>query len=438
MKNLPQTLCVATVVAVSVIFSPLVKAVSDEDFNTLKSEVDQMNKKMQEQEQTNQQDKEKIQDLEKQLDATQKVADDAQQKAEAAQPPPSPPPSATHNFMMVGDAEFQFGRTTGQHGTFAQTDFAPVFLYRANDNILFEAGFDFVLQNGGLPDGGTNTSVSLTFAQLDYLYNDYVTLVAGEMLLPLGTYTERNAGWLNKIPDSPLARNFLPSTSPGVQLRGSVPIGESGQQVTYSIYGVNGPSAVDGVSGNSTTLNSAGNQIPNLDLGGNAGDTSNPHDPTGGGRLGWLYVFKPHYDFEIGASGQSGVWDNASHRGFTAAVADASLHIGSDFELKGEYIRTWEGTDDLGTIRPNGWWVQGAYKLSGLNIEAPLINNVELVGRYDAADDGLGTKTDRYTAGGIYYFTNTFLFEGDYEFLNSTGPNALPSSDLILQLSYGF
>jgi hypothetical protein len=31
---------------------------------------------------------------------------------------------------------------------------------------------------------------------IDYLLNDYVTVVAGDMIQPLGTYTERSAGWL--------------------------------------------------------------------------------------------------------------------------------------------------------------------------------------------------------------------------------------------------
>ena len=106
--------------------------------------------------------------------------------------------NALHNFTMVGDAEVQFGQAKGQHGTFALADFAPIFLYRANDNILFEAGFDVTLQNNtdtsGTPNGGSSTSVSMSFGQLDYLLNDYVTVVAGYMVLPLGTYSERAAG----------------------------------------------------------------------------------------------------------------------------------------------------------------------------------------------------------------------------------------------------
>jgi len=53
-------------------------------------------------------------------------------------------------------------------------------------------------------------------------------------------------------------------------------------------------------------------------------------------------------------------------------------------------------------------------------------------------NDNLGTKTDRITAGFVYYLTNTLLFEGDYEWLHSRGPAALPSNQFVVQLSYGF
>ncbi len=58
------------------------------------------------------------------------------------------------------------------------------------------------------------------------------------------------------------------------------------------------------------------------------------------------------------------------------------------------------------------------------------------MGRYDSLHDGFGNKTQRYTAGFIYYITNTLLFEGDYEFLHSNDPSQV--DQLILQLSYGF
>ncbi len=421
-------------------------AVTDEDFNALKKIVQQLGDKVQKLEQVHdqdqqvhQQDQQKIQQLQQQLGVTQQFATNAVQKAEAAaqvQPVHPVPPSAmsaTHNFTMVGDAEVQFGKVQGNHSAFALADFAPIFLYRAGDNVLFEAGFDITLQNNAPGSAGATTSVGLSFAQLDYLWNDYVTVVAGDMVLPLGTYSERAAGWLNKIPDDPLARGILPGSGIGVQLRGAVPVGQRGQMLTYSAYGVNGPGSADG-TGNASALDLDGNVGIRSD-----GVMANLHgNPSGGGRLGWFMPLKPHYDLELGVSGQSGEWDNAGNRLWSSAVLDAALHISPYFEAKGEFINTWVDTDDLGKIHPRGWWVQAAYKLAGLNLNVPHLSNLELVTRYDNLNDAMGTKTDRFTAGYVYYFSNTLLFEGDYEWLHSRGPASLPSNELIFQLSYGF
>lgn len=423
-------------------FTPNAPAmITDADFKTLKDMVEKQGQTLEQLQKTHEQDQQKIQQLEQQLGQTQILATNAAVRVEAASqvqpvyPTPNPATNAKHNFLMTGDAEVQFGKSTGQNATFALADFAPIFLFRANDNILFEAGFDITLNNNVNPDGtraaGSSTTVSMSFGQLDYMFNDYVTLCAGDILLPLGTYSERAAGWLNKIPDDPMARDFLPGSGIGAMLRGAASIGESGQMITYSIYGVNGPS-----SGSSTgTANAA-----DLDLGGNVGDTPNTHaNPSGGGRVGWFLPFyKVHYDLELGVSGQAGEWSDTGNRSWSAAVLDAQLHLGPYFEAKGEYINSWVQTDDLGTIRPNGVWVQAAYKLAGLKQNLPLINNLELVGRYDNANDGQGTRTDRYTAGYVYYLSNTLLFEGDYEYIHAHGVNAQSSNLFIFQLSYGF
>jgi hypothetical protein len=416
--------------------------ISSEDFNALRKTVEQLADKVQRLEQTHtndtlahQKDMEQIQQLREKLGETQRtVANVEQQGAAAAQVQPLPrvpldEATVNHNFSILGDAEVQYAKTSGQHGSFVFADFAPIFLYRGGDRVLFEAGFDFALQNN--TGGGSATTINLSFAQLDYIFNDYMTLVAGAMVLPLGTYSERTAGWLNKIPDDPMARDLLPGSGVGAQLRGAIPIGQAGKSITYSVWGVNGPSSADG-TGNADQL----------DLGGNVGlrtdnAVANLHgDLSGGARVGLFLPFKPHYDLEVGLSGQSGEWDNAGHHNWSAGVFDASLHLGSSFDIKGEYIRSWYGSDDHGNVHPNGWWVQAGYKLAGLDLSLPVINNLELVNRYDTINDGLGGKSRRYTVGYIYYFSNTLLFEGDYEFLHSNHP--APTSQLIFQLSYGF
>lgn len=452
-----------------VALTPCAAAVTEEEFNALKNMVQQLGEKVQKLEQTHDQDQkthdqdqQQIQRLKEQVGETQKTATEAQQKAEAAAQVQSVKPmpgegNATHNFTMVGDAEIQFGKTAGQHSGFILADFAPIFLFRARDNVLFEAGFDVTLQNGSVPlaenatgNSGATTTFDLSFAQLDYLFNDYVTFVAGDMLLPLGTYTERGAGWINKIPDDPLPRSFLPSSGIGAQFRGGIPVGQAGQSLSYSAYLVNGPSSVDG-SGNATTVDANGNTMPNLDLGGNVGfdsdgnSTGNLHAaPGGGGRIGWFHPWKAHYDLELGVSGMASQWDSSGSRLWSSAAADAALHVSPYFELKGEYIYSWEQTSDAGTIKPWGWWIQAGYKLAGLNLELPLINNLELVGRYDTTRNGFnttqnnfGAKVDRWTVGYVYYFSNTLLFQGDYEFLNSNDP-AQDNNLFVFQVAYGF
>ncbi len=377
-------------------------AVDDEQFKELKDLVNKLGQKIDKQDQRidqlekthaqdgqvhaqdqkiHEQDQQKIQELQQKVGETQRTVAEVQQKAAMAAPveplPRMPLEEATvnHNFSILGDAEVQYAKTSGQHGTFLFADFAPVFLYRGGDKVLFEAGFDFGLQNNERPNGGATTTINLSFAHLDYLINDYVTLVAGNMLLPLGTYSERVAGWLNKIPDD---------------------------------VGLRSDNAVANLHGK----------------------------PSGGARVGWFMPFKPHYDLELGLSGQSGEWDDAGRHTWSGGALDASLHLGANFDIKGEYIRSWYGTEDHGNVRPEGWWLQSGYKLAGLNLPLPLISNMELVGRYDTIHDGLGTRTHRYTLGYIYYFSNTLLFEGDYEFLHSNDPSQ--KDQLIFQLSYGF
>lgn len=399
--------------------------------------MDQLEKINELDQKTHDEDQQQIRQLKEQLAETQAIATHTTQKTgtDAQVQPVATPlvvPAATHNFTMVGDTEIQFGKADGQHSGFELADFAPIFLYRTGDKLLFEAGFDVTLQNNAPNSSGASTGIDLSFAQLDYLFNDYITFVGGYLLLPLGTYTERSAGWLNKIPDDPLARSVLPSAGTGAQLRGAFPVGQSGQALTYSVFGVNGPSSADGTD-----------HANALDLGGNVGinsdgSSSNLHgSPSGGGRLGWFYPWKAHYDLELGISGQTGTWDNADKQRWSAGVIDAALHFSSNFELKGEYINTWADTGDLGTIHPRGWWLQTGYRLAGLNLDAPWINNIELVGRYDTVNNGTGTTVNRYTAGYVYYLSNTLLFEGDYEFLNSNDPTQ-NHNRFVFQLSDGF
>ncbi len=136
---------------------PASAQVSSDDFNALKKMVEQLDQKVQKLEQTHeqdqkahQQDQQTIQQLQQQLGETKAAVTNAQQtadnvaKTQAAYPAVNASQGPLHNVTMVGDAEVQFGKTADQHAAFELADFAPIFLYRASDDVLFEAGFDII------------------------------------------------------------------------------------------------------------------------------------------------------------------------------------------------------------------------------------------------------------------------------------------------------
>ena len=444
-------------------------AVTDDEFRALQKQVQDQNQLLQALEKEHQDDQAQIQSLKDQQVQTvqqtqeiKKTADKAVEAVSQVQPTQQPisakVPVENHNFILAGDAEVQYTDQGGgkkSRGSYGLADFAPVFLYRANDKVLFEAGFDTTLSNSSFDttqssnpgaiigssggNSGYSTTFNLTFATIDYLFNDYATLVAGEMLLPLGTYSERSAGWLNKLADDPMSRSLLIGSGVGAQVRGSKAIGENGSMVTYAVYTANGGHTVDG-SSLATTVDNGGSTIQNFDTAGNRVNLN--RSPSEGGRIGWFYPWKPHYDIELGLSGQTGEW-NTDGKLWQAGVLDAALHLSPYFETKGEYIYTAQQTSDLGTIHPQGWWLQSGFKLSFFNWDVPLIPNTEVVFRYDTINNGIGTLTNtakrsqRFEPGIVYYITNSLWLKGSYEkTFNSDG---VPSdNEWLLQLSYGF
>ena len=314
--------------------------VSDEDFNALKDAVRQLSDKVQKLEQTHEedqkvheQDQQKIQQLQQQVGETQKAATEAQQEAGTAAQmkrkinqleeqvgetkkaaieaegkaqataqvqPVAPVPSgalATHNVTLVGDAEVQFGKvrasTARLRWPISRRSSCIGQATTSCSKRVSTSGCRMARSRWRAAKPATaarRPRSILVSPRWTILHRDDVTVVAGNMLLPLGTYSERSAGWLNKIPDDPLPRAVLPGTGIGAQLRGSIPIGRSGQQLTYAAYVSNGAGSVDG-SGHANFVDSSGNVLPNLDFGNvgiqSNGNTGNEHSSVGGGgRLG--------------------------------------------------------------------------------------------------------------------------------------------------------
>src|ERR1041384_2089086 len=190
---------------------------------SLKSRVDQLEKKQQQQ-QT---------DTGQSLDQMDKDLKKVVQKTKASIP-------GTTKMLLAGYGSASFESTSKGYGPSQAPEDTPlngsrpppnnffgslntIFLYEMNPKLLFEGELELET------DTGTRTiTPNLEQAQVHYLITDNLTISAGAFLDPMDYFIERqHMAWVNKLPDKPLAvyDGLLPETEVGAQLRGSVPIG---------------------------------------------------------------------------------------------------------------------------------------------------------------------------------------------------------------------
>ncbi|EAR16180.1 porin family protein [Robiginitalea biformata] len=152
-------------------------------------------------------------------------------------------PSKTQ-FMLrgYGHTGFEYMDSGDEsESTFLGSAFAPIFLYKHSDRLMFEAELEFVLEGNELETG-------LEYADVMYVLNKNMTVRAGKFLLPFGTFIERlHPAWINRLPNAPLGYGhdgIAPSSGIGVELRGAFDLG--GPKLNYSVYSTNGPRIKDG------------------------------------------------------------------------------------------------------------------------------------------------------------------------------------------------
>ncbi len=246
---------------------------------------------------------------------------------------------------------------------------SPLFLYRINDWIYFEAAPEFELK-------GSETEVGLEYAKANVFLNDYMTLGAGKYLLPFGEFIERlHPAFINKLVTFPLPfreetdeGGLLPFGQVGVQLRGAIPLDSPGRQVEYTLYAANSPSFESKERGAILEVNHSESKSPKAF----------------GARIG----FRPFpFDWELGrlklgASTYNGIWRRG--RWLNAWGLD-TVYQKDLFELRGEYIGFHrEMSSGVRTDNRNGWYLQGSYKLSEVPIR--FIDRSELVMRFSGVN----------------------------------------------------
>lgn len=353
---------------------------------------------------------------------------------------------------MSGYADVGYSNGENSDGSFNVGTFAPIFHFQYRDLVMLESELEFEVTDEG------DTEVALEYLTIDYFLNDYVTLMGGKFLSPIGQFRQNgHPSWINKMASAPPGFGHdgaAPVSEVGFQARGGFPVGD--MFANYAAYVSNGPQLL-------AVFEDGEFELEGIEAEGFGSDTDG--DKAFGGRFGFL----PLPGLEIGFSAASG---KATVTGTEAAhgeeeeeeegehdepgevvpefVGDFSNEpsrsydvIGADFAwalnnlaMRGEYVRTKIGADNVGLTASPGavwksWYLQGSYVIPETKWETAL--------RYTDFDSPHASQDQKQWAVGLnYLFASSVLAKLSYEFNDGLTDSPSDLNRWMFQLAYGF
>jgi hypothetical protein len=280
---------------------------------------------------------------------------------------------------ILGNAETSAMGATGPRsptpGGFYFGEFTPDFLLKLNDWIFLEAEIGI----------GADGSVSAgSFAQADFFINDWLTIIAGRFVAPIGFYNERlNNPWINKLPADapgsgplPWLQVLPPFSLLGVQATGAFYLGCTPIKLEYAAYVSNGLNVTPAAGAGTIPVP---NELANLENMENT-FTNITNEKAIGGRIGLWWP-------EIGLEGGFSAMYNGDYvaGGFEDAIrlwaADLNYHKGN-WDVRAEYGMTYQDAKSFqsSNITRQGLYAQVAYRPRDWGVR--YLENVEAVYRF--------------------------------------------------------
>ncbi len=311
--------------------------------------------------------------------------------------------------------------------SFVGATFAPIFLFKHSDRLLFEAELEFELEDG-------EVKVGFEYANFNYVLNKYITARAGKFLLPFGTFMERlHPAWINRLSTLPLGfghDGVAPSSGIGVELRGSAPIGSG--KINYSLYMINGPVLVT----SAMDPEEAGMlRFENFE--------DNNGNKAVGGRLGILPL--SNSSVELGVSFYNGLAGNSGSEYENVAASLYALDfsyvkqisaIKGTLDIKAQYTQSNVSDANYYEMAPgdtipvsytfantsNAYFAQLSYRPS---MASGFIKNVEIVGRYSTYTTPEGAEWEleasQFAIGLNYWLSWRSVLKFSYQITESVG-----------------
>lgn len=333
----------------------------------------------------------------------------------------------THKIMISGSA--QTSLISESDASTVETAFEPVFLFKLNDNFLFESEIEAEIEDGA-------QNFNLEYTQLLYFVTDFLTIGAGRMLNPTNYYSLAiHPDWISKFADTPFFNHEettiqAPSVI-GFQARGAFAIGPT--RLNYAAYYSNG-AVLDTASGRLNYDNFADNN----------------KDKGIGARLGFL----PVPSLEVGAAFESAkVGDDGSpYESVKAMTTTFDYNFKKQFEnmkttvtSHGQFITRKIDNPNVTPLtydnKASGGYVEVAVRPDGM--ENKYLQNVEVAGRYDwftpPKMDPDNTKLMRSSFGLNYWISPISVIKVDYESEKDQIPGGSSSTSnvTILQFATG-
>ena len=333
--------------------------------------------------------------------------------------------------------------------SFTVGTFSPIFHYQYRDKVMLESELEIKIDE----DGSTN--IALEYLTIDYFLNDYVTVIAGKFLSPVGQFRQNiHPSWINKLASAPPGFGHdgaAPISDIGFQLRGGFELGNI--DTNYAFYGSNGPRLIAAQEHDDEF------ELEGVEAEGFSSD--NDGKKTFGGRLGFL----PFKGFEIGfslATGKATVTeveleeDEHAFKSLAFSTLDEEEEIdlhdevardydvfgvdfayqNNGFELRGEYLKTKVGEASEGITASEGaswksWYTQSSYLIPNTRWE-PVI-------RYSDFTSPTESRSQQQWALGMnYLFTSSFIGKATYEFNDGLLDSNADENRWLLQVAYGF
>jgi len=377
-----------------------------------------------------------LQDVQQSMESYQKKSDSENDKAELEKKVEQASEWTSPNTLihMSGYADVGYTDVENDDGSFNVGTFSPIFHFQYRDLVMLESELEFKVEANG------ETDVALEYLTVDLFLNDYMVLVAGKFLSPVGQFRQNiHPSWINKMPSAVPGFGHdgaAPVSDLGIQLRGGLPI--YGMRANYAVYVANGPELIAEWDGTEFELD--GIEAEGF------GDDSDG-DKVIGGRIALLPIPK----LEIGISAATGkaavnkVEDDSNTapaigteqaRDYDVLGFDVAWQL-NNFDIRGEYVQSKVGDDNSAGVSASeggkwtSWYTQLAYRF--------LPGKYEAVLRYADFDSPHASADQEQIAIGLnYLFANNVIGKIAYENNKGVAGNTSDQDHILFQLAYGF